>query len=97
MRARRAVYAALLVPVFAVVVALAFWGCASAPPPKAPPALLERPERPVLANAEEVKQAVKDGNTLALVRLYARNMAELMAYARKLEALLDAHERQMRR
>ena len=91
MRARRAVCAVLFVPVFAVAVALQ--GCASAPP-EAPPALLERPERPVLANAEEVVQAVKNGDTLALVRLYARNMAELMAYARKLEALLDAVERQ---
>ena len=96
MRARRAVCAALLLHVFAVAMAVTFLGCASAPP-EVPPALLERPERPVLANAEEVKQAVADGDTLALVRLYSRNMAELMAYARKLEALLDAHERQMRR
>ena len=95
MRARRA--SVLSMPVVAVVVALAFGGCASVSPPEAPPSLLERPERPILANAEEVKQAVADGDTLALVRLYARNMAELMAYARKLEALLDAHERQMRR
>ena len=94
MRARRAVCAVLLLPVFAVVLALALFGCASAPPVAAPPALLERPERPVLANAEEVVQAVKEENILALTQLYGRNMAELMAYARKLEALLDAIERQ---
>ena len=93
MQARRAVCAVLLVPVFAVAMAVTFLGCVSAPP-AAPPAMLERPERPILANAGEVKQAVADGDTLALVQLYARNMAELMAYARKLEALLDAVERQ---
>ena len=93
MQAHRAVCAALLLPVFAVVVVLAFWGCASAPP-EAPPALLERPERPRLTDYSAVLEAAKNESHFELIRFYARDISALMAYARKLEALLDAIERQ---
>ena len=92
MRARRAVCAVLLVPVFAVVLALALLGCASAP--AVPPALLERPERPRLTDYMAVLEAAKSENHFELIRFYARDISALMAYARKLEALLDAVERQ---
>ena len=92
MRARRAACAALLVPVFAIVVALALLGCASAP--AVPPALLERPERPILTDYSAVIEAAKDENHFDLILFYARDISALTAYARKLEALLDAVERQ---
>ena len=69
--------------------------CTSAQPQ--PPALLSRPERPVLSTAQEIQAEVQEKDILGLTRLYARDMAELMAYARKLEALLDAVERQNRK
>ena len=92
MQARRAVCAVLLVPVFAVVVALAFSGCASAP--TTPVALLERPERPRLTDYSAVIKAARNENHFELIRFYARDISALMEYARKLEALLDAIERQ---
>lgn len=94
MQARRAVGAVLLVPVFAVVVALALLGCASAPAEAVPMALLERPERPRLTDYSAVIGAAKNENHFELIRFYARDISALMAYARKLEALLDALERQ---
>ena len=94
MQARRAVCAVLLVPVFAVVLALALLGCASASPVEAPPALLERPERPRLTDYMVVLEAAKSEDHFELIRFYARDISALMAYARKLEALLDALERQ---
>lgn len=92
MQARRAVCAVLLVPVFAIVMAVALLGCASAP--TTPPALLERPERPRLTDYMAVLEAAKNKNHFELIRFYARDISALMAYARKLEALLDAVERQ---
>ena len=59
--------------------------------PAEPVALLERPARPVLSAASEIQAAVSRGDMRALVRLYAHDIAELSAYARKLELLLDAN------
>lgn len=58
--------------------------------------LLERPERPVLSSAEEIGAAVAARDVVALMKLYGRDMAELMGYARMLEAQLDAAERQLK-
>ena len=74
---------------------LCCWACVTEP--AAPLALLEHPERPVLSGASEIQAAVSRGDIRALVRLYARDMAEITAYARKLEAQLEAMEQQWER
>ncbi len=74
---------------FALLLSLAS-ACTSAQSP----ALLSRPERPVLSTAQEIQSAVEGNDWLGLMKLYARDMAELTAYAKKLETLLDAVERQ---
>ncbi|WGK69472.1 hypothetical protein P0082_01030 [Candidatus Haliotispira prima] len=67
--------------------------CVSAPATR-PVALLQRPERPVLSEADEIREAAQQNDTLGLLKLYAKDVSALTAYARKLEAMLDAVERQ---
>ena len=93
MKANKAVSAVLLVPFVALLLALAVLplGCVAAP---VPVAVLERPERPKLMGMEKAQAAIKSVDIDALAQLYALDILALITYARKLEALLDAVERQ---